>query len=158
MAAVTKIRRYLLESDVLSVADTTDVSVFADASRANEVAPLPTSCLFKFVALHAVFNQQELWEAFIDEGIVSYSDRSIKEAGIPSLLRRFKRNGKKTRSSNYRAIQLQQISADGGGELGEMRRLLRPYGTHCLRKSLWSVFPTPLGMSLTLSPAGRPGR
>ena len=112
---------------------------------------------FKFVALHAVFNQQELWEAFIDEGIVSYSDRSIKEAGIPSLLRRFKRNGKKTRSSNYRAIQLQQISADGG-ELGEMRRLLRPYGTHCLRKSLWSVFPMPLGMSLTLSPAGRPGR
>ena len=68
---------------------------------------------FKFAALHAVFNQQELWEAFIDEGIVSYSDRSIKEAGIPSLLRRFKRNGKKTRSSNYRAIQLQQISADG---------------------------------------------
>ena len=109
MAAVTKIQRYLLESDVLSVADTTDVSVFADA------VPLPTSCLFKFVALHAVFNQQELWEAFIDEGIVSYSDRSIKEAGIPSLLRRFKRNGKKTRSSNYRAIQLQQISADGGG-------------------------------------------
>ena len=77
------------------------------------MVPLPTSCLFKFVALHAVFNQQELWEAFIDEGIVSYSDRSIKEAGIPSLLRRFKRNGKKTRSSNYRAIQLQQISADG---------------------------------------------
>ena len=35
MAAVTKIQRYLLESDVLSVADTTDVSVFADASRAN---------------------------------------------------------------------------------------------------------------------------
>ena len=121
MAAVTKIQRYLLESDVLSVADTTDVSVFADAARANEVVPLPTSCLFKFVALHAVFNQQELWEAFIDEGIVSYSDRSIKEAGIPSLLRRFKRNGKKTRSSNYRAIQLQQISAENGGETG-MRR------------------------------------
>ena len=62
-----------------------------------------------------MFNQQELWEAFIDEGIVSYSDRSVKEAGIPSLLRRFKRNGKKTRSSNYRAIQLQQISAENGG-------------------------------------------
>ena len=85
MAAVTKIQRYLLESDVLSVADTTDVSVFADAARANEVVPLPTSCLFKFVALHAVFNQQELWEAFIGEGIVSYSDRSIKGSGHPQL-------------------------------------------------------------------------
>ena len=157
MAAVTKIQRYLLESNVLSVADTTDVSVFADAARANGVVPLPTSCIFKFVALHAVFNQQELWEAFIDEGIVSYSDRSIKEAGIPSLLRRFKRNGKIARSSNigrFTCSKFQPI----GGELGEMRRLLRPYGTHCLRKSLWSVFPTPLGMSLTLSPAGRPGR
>ena len=71
---------------------------------------------FKFAALHAVFNQQELWEAFIAEGIVSYSDRSIKETGIPSLLRRFKRNGKQTRSSNYRAIQLQQISAENGGK------------------------------------------
>ena len=158
MAAVKKFQRYLLHSDVLSVADTTGVSVFANATRANEVVPLPASCLFKFAALHAVFNQREIWEAFIEEGIVSYSDRSIKEAAITSLLRRFKRNGKKTRSSNYRAIHLQQISADGGGELGEMRRLLRPYGAHCLRKSLWSVFPTPLGMSLTLSPAGRPGR
>ena len=157
MAAVTKIQRYLLESDVLSVADTTDVSVFADAARANEVVPLPTSCLFKFVALHAVFNQQELWEAFTAEGIVSYSDRSIKEAGIPSLLRRFKRNGKKTRSSNYRAIQLQQVP-NNGGVLGMMRRLTRPCGTHCLRESWWTVFPTPLGLSLTLSPAGRPGR
>ena len=115
MAAVTKIQRYLLESDVLSVADTTDVSVFADASRANEVAPLPTSCLFKFAALHAVFNQREIWEAFIEEGIVSYSDPGyIKVAAITSLLRRFKRKGKKARSSNYRAIQLQQVSDNGG--------------------------------------------
>ena len=59
MAAVTKIQRYLLESDVLSVADTTDVSVFANATRANEVVPLPTSCLIAFAALHAVFNQME---------------------------------------------------------------------------------------------------
>ena len=115
MAAVKKFQRYLLHSDVLSVADTTDVSVFANATRANEVVPLPASCLFKFAALHAVFNQREIWEAFIEEGIVSYSDRSIKEAAITSLLRRFKRNGKKTRSSNSRAIQLQQFSDTGGG-------------------------------------------
>ena len=147
MAAVKKFQRYLLHSDVLSVADTTDVSVFADASRANEVAPLPTSCLFKFVALHAVFNQQELWEAFIDEGIVSYSDRSIKEAGIPSLLRRFKRNGKKARSSNYRAIQLQQISADGGrtwqhapAAPAVRDALLAQILVECVPNAAWDVF------------------
>ena len=115
MAAVKKFQRYLLHSDVLSVADTTDVSVFADATRANEVVPLPTSCLFTCAALHAVFNQREIWEAFIEEGIVSYSHPGcIKEAAITSLLRRFKRKGKKIRSSNYRAIQLQQVSNNGG--------------------------------------------
>ena len=59
MAAVKKFQRYLLHSDVLSVADTTDVSVFANATRAHECVPLPTSCLFTFAALHAVFNQKE---------------------------------------------------------------------------------------------------
>ena len=43
MAAVKKLQRYLLHSDVLSVADTTDVSVFANAARANKVVPLPVS-------------------------------------------------------------------------------------------------------------------
>ena len=115
MAAVKTLQRYALHSDVLSVADTTGVSVFANAARANEVVPLPASCLFKIAALHAVFNQREIWEAFIEEGIVSDSDPGcIKVAAITSLLRRFKRKGKKARSSNYRAIQLQQVSDNGG--------------------------------------------
>ena len=88
-----------------------------------------------------MFNQQELWEAFIDEGIVSYSDRSVKEAGIPSLLRRFKRNGKKTRSSNYRAIQLQQISADGGANLAKCAGCSGRTGRiACVPRAAWDVF------------------
>ena len=158
MAAVKKFRGYLLRSEVLAVADTTDVSVFANATRANELVPLPAWGLFTLAALHAVFNQREVWEAFIEEGIVSYSDPGwLNEAAITSLLRRFRRKGKNTRSSNYRAIRLQTCSNEGG-VLGMLRRLTRPCGTCCLRGSLRTVFPAPLGLSLTLSPAGRPGR
>ena len=60
MAAVKKFQGYLLHSDVLSVADTTDVSVFANTTRANAVVPLPASCLFTSAALHAVCNQEDM--------------------------------------------------------------------------------------------------
>ena len=102
------------QSTLVSFSDTTDVEVFERLSR-NLVAKVPLSVLFGLSFLHALFNQEQVWESFMRDRVVSYKQPfSPNFAKMMVNLRMWRKKGVATRSSNYYSVTLSMFSEDGG--------------------------------------------
>jgi hypothetical protein len=85
------------------VEDTTDVEVFRRlVSSAVSVDEVPLTILLGLGFLHAIFNKENVWEAFGDNSVFKYKKPwTVDFKKMEKVLCRFRRAKQLTRSSNY---------------------------------------------------------
>lgn len=100
----------------LTAADTTDVEPLMRLTCGSvDVQSVPLSVLFGLSFLHALFNQEKVWEQFIEHGAITYKEPWEPNFDkMQSILSKLRKTKQKTRSSNYYSVTLKNYSTDGG--------------------------------------------
>ena len=121
------------QSPVLSPADTTDVEVFQrlTQAQATDIADAPLWMLFGYSFLHSLFNQEKVWQEFLDEGAITYEKPYEPNFNkMEHVLRVARSRNEATRSSNYYSVTLREVSDDGGANWR------KPSGDEAVRDAL----------------------
>ena len=104
MTEVNRLANVYKDSEMLSPADTTDVSVFVDcAKEAGGDCPdvTPLWVIWALAAVHVLFNQEGMWRSLMEAGAISYRKPwSMDEHATARVYRRVRAQGGLTRSSN----------------------------------------------------------
>ena len=100
---LNELKKNWMQSSLISVEDTTDVEVFKRlVSSAVSIVDVPLAILLGFGFLHALFNQEAVWKAFVDNSVLTYKKPwTVDFNKMEEVLRCFCRANQLTRSSNY---------------------------------------------------------
>ena len=102
-------KKHYKESELICPEDTTDVSVFRGRLRQlfiDAATPMWYICAIAF--LHALFNQETVLEAFLNEDVINIAKKTIDFGNLLRVLRRFHAKNLITRSSNYYSVTLRK--------------------------------------------------
>ena len=105
---VTELAKWFAKTDLWSIQDTTDVSVFQTLMQPY-CANLPLKVITLYAHTHVVFNQEHLLARFIEQKAFTFKPPWINWQLLQSIVTKSKAAGELVRSSNYRSTTLKKV-------------------------------------------------
>ena len=106
-AELNVVKQHFKDAPLISAADTTDVSVF-QRLLGERLAEASLWFVFALAALHALFNQEDVWASFLLKQVVDFSNESVDFKALQMVLHSFLKKKKIIRSSNYYSVTLRK--------------------------------------------------
>jgi len=102
-----------LATDLNTVGDTTDVSVFRDIMQ-KKCQKLPTRAILGYSLIHVVFNQRHLLQSMVDKKAFLFKKPWVNWVVLRKVVAEAKANKQLVRSSNFYSVTLKQVVLQSG--------------------------------------------